>query len=81
MMGRIGRILAGAMTGLTPALAWAVDSYRYLHVTPETPWYIFLFLLPIVISPFILMAILYWYFAWRKPEDRGKGEEKDKPPV
>jgi hypothetical protein len=51
-----------------------VDSYRYFHVTPETPWYIFLFLLPIVILPFILMAILYWYFAWRKPG----GQDKDK---
>jgi hypothetical protein len=73
----IRRILwgaGGAWALLLPRLAGAVDSYRYLHVTPETPWYIFLFLLPIVISPFILMAILYWYFAWRKPD----GEEKKK---
>jgi hypothetical protein len=60
---------------LMPGLAWgAVDTYRYLHVGPEAPWYIFLFLLPIVISPFILMAILYWYFAWHKPV--GKDKEK-----
>lgn len=45
--------------------AWAVDSYRYLHVTIDTPWAIFLFLLPIVLSPFILMAFLYWRFAGR----------------
>ena len=45
-----------------------VDSYRYLHVTIDTPWAIFLFLLPIVLSPFILMAILYWRFAGRKPD-------------
>lgn len=49
--------------------AWAVDSYRYLHVTIDTPWAIFLFLLPIVLSPFILMAFLYWRFAGR-PKDQ-----------
>jgi hypothetical protein len=65
-------VVAAAL--LVPEPAWAVDSYRYFHVTPETPWYIFLFLLPIVILPFILMAILYWYFAWRKPG----GQDKDK---
>jgi hypothetical protein len=65
--------VAGALT--LPELAWAVDSYRYFHVTPKTPWYIFLFLLPIVVSPFILMAILYWYFAWHKPG--GQDKEKD----
>ena len=54
-----------AMT-LVAAPAWAVDSYRYLHVTIDTPWSIFLFLLPIVLSPFILMAILYWRFAGRR---------------
>jgi hypothetical protein len=48
--------------------AWALDSYRYLHVTIDTPWAIFLFLLPIVLSPFILMAILYWRFASRKTD-------------
>lgn len=46
--------------------AWALDSYRYLHVSIDTPWAIFLFLLPIVLSPFILMAILYWRFAGRR---------------
>jgi len=45
---------------------WALDSYRYLHVSIDTPWAIFLFLLPIVLSPFILMAILYWRFAGRR---------------
>lgn len=52
----------------------AIDSYRYLHVTIDTPWGIFLFLLPIVLSPFILMAFLYWRFAGRRrsqpPQDR-----------
>lgn len=50
--------------------AQAVDSYRYLHVTIDTPWAIFLFLLPIVLSPFILMAIMYWRFAGRKKDQQ-----------
>jgi hypothetical protein len=74
MIRQSGWIFACAGMCLMPELAWALDSYRYFHVTPETPWYIFLFLLPIVISPFILMAILYWYFAWHKPA--GKDKEK-----
>ena len=47
---------------------FAMDSYRYLHVTIETPWTIFLFLLAAVLSPFVLMAVLVWRFAERKPE-------------
>jgi len=59
------------------APAMALDSYRYLHVTIDTPWFIFLFLLPIVLSPFILMAVLYWRFAGRsKTEDQDRDEEK-----
>ena len=37
--------------------AWALDSYRYAHVTIETPWMIFLFLLVIVLAPFILILV------------------------
>jgi hypothetical protein len=44
----------------------AVDSYRYAHVTIETPWAIFIFLLLIILLPFVLMAILYWHFAIKK---------------
>lgn len=76
MKKQVVAILALAAAVPTPDVAWAVDSYRYLHVTPETPWYIFLFLLPIVVSPFILMAILYWYFAWHKSAKRDD-EEKE----
>ncbi|MCC6207955.1 MAG: hypothetical protein IT488_07365 [Gammaproteobacteria bacterium] len=72
----IGGFLVTAGAVSAPDLAWAVDSYRYLHVTPETPWYIFLFLLPIVVSPFILMAILYWYFAWHKSAVRDNKEKE-----
>ena len=67
------------LLSLSSVSAQAVDSYRYLHVTIETPWMIFLFLLPIVLSPFILMAILYWRFAGRK-EDEKVGDDNDETP-
>ena len=64
-----------ALMLLLPAVpALAVDSYRYTHVTIETPWMIFLFLLVIILFPFILSAILYWYFATKKDE---KASEND----
>lgn len=53
-----------ALISLTPA-AWA-DSYRYMHVTIDTPWLIFIFLLIVVLAPFILMAILYWHNAIKR---------------
>jgi len=73
----------GMIVGL--ALSWvdssyALDSYRFLHVTIETPWAIFLFLLFTMFVPFILMAALVWRYAERKvdPEKkqpvRAKGE-------
>lgn len=45
----------------------ATDSYRWLHVTIDTPWAIFIFLLPMVLLPAVLMAILYWRYAGKKP--------------
>jgi len=65
---------AGAL--LAPQGAWALDSYRYLHVTIETPWFIFLFLLPLVLSPFILLVVLYWRFSFRR-QDKGKDAESN----
>lgn len=62
----------GLMKIVTLALLWLVmpaaqaDSYRYMHVSIETPWMIFLFLLVAVLLPFILMAILYWRTAVRR---------------
>ena len=51
------------------------DSYRYMHVTIDTPWLIFIFLLVAIMMPFILMAILYWRNAIRRnAEDDAKGE-------
>jgi hypothetical protein len=43
--------------------AHAFDSYRWLTVSINTPWMIFIFLLPLVMVPLILMAIMYWRFA------------------
>jgi hypothetical protein len=60
------KALCGILLTMASSSSWALDSYRYLHVSIDTPWAIFLFLLPIVLSPFILMAILYWRFAGRK---------------
>jgi hypothetical protein len=55
---------------ITTQASFAVDSYRYAHVTIQTPWMIFLFLLVIVLFPFILSAILYWYFATKNPKKK-----------
>ncbi len=52
--------------------SYAVDSYRFLHVHIDTIWIIFLFLLAIIFVPFILIAVLTWYYADKKAdlEDR-----------
>lgn len=67
--------------GLWLALAviqpsYALDSYRYLHVTIETPWLIFLFLLGTIFVPFVLMAVLVWRYAGHKSgtKDKQKAE-------
>lgn len=64
-----------ALTTIQPS--YALDSYRYLHVTIETPWFIFVFLLATIFVPFILMAVLVWRYAERKSaaeEDKNKSE-------
>lgn len=48
--------------------SWAVDSYRYLHVTIDTPWSIFVFLIPFVFGPLVLMIILYWRHALKRQQ-------------
>ena len=64
------RLLAlGLMLFTHEVLIAATDSYRYAHVTIDTPWNIFLFLLVIILFPFILMAVLHWYFAYKKKEE------------
>ena len=59
--------------------AHAVDSYRWLHVTIDTPWAIFIFLLPMVLVPVVLMAILYWRFAVQKPAKKGSQADGEEP--
>jgi len=67
-VSKISRLFVFLMLMVTACSVYAVDSYRYAHVTIETPWAIFIFLLLIILFPFLLMAILYWYFAVKKPE-------------
>ncbi len=50
--------------------AWAVDSYRFLHVTIDTPWMIFVFLFFLVFAPMILSAILHWRNAMRRDDEK-----------
>jgi len=58
--------------------AEAVDSYRYLHVTLDTVWYIFLFLLPGVLLPLAVAAWLYWRYA-RRGKAPGQGAKDNEP--
>ena len=69
LLVRIILILSG-LVGVSSAQA-AVDSYRFVHVTIATPWYIFIFLLMGVFVPFILMAVLAWRNAVRKSVQEG----------
>lgn len=62
---RTALILIGL--AVAPLAQAAVDSYRFAHVTISTPWYIFIFLLMGVFAPFVLMVILAWRNAMRKP--------------
>jgi len=69
-------ILLGML--LLPQASFAAfDSYRFFHVTIETPYFIFLFLVGFVLAPFFLMAILYWRFAGRNPGDADTAKTKD----
>ena len=52
--------------------SYALDSYRFMHVTIETPWTIFVFLLLTIFAPFILMAVLVWRYAERKVDPETK---------
>ncbi|MGA2189751.1 MAG: hypothetical protein ABSH33_14555 [Steroidobacteraceae bacterium] len=54
---------------------FAIDSYRYLHVSIETPWMIFLFLLVGVFSPFVLLVVLMWWRPMHKPVPAPKAEK------
>jgi hypothetical protein len=62
-------VFVGLMSAFTGQSAYALDSYRYLHVTIDTPWSIFLFLLIGIFAPFILMAVLIWRYSTRYKSD------------
>lgn len=65
-----------------PAQA-SVNSYRFLHVTIDTPWHIFLFLMMGIFAPFILMVVLMWRNSSRKRElarDRAAASAAAPPP-
>jgi len=68
----IKRIFSFFLLLLWPAQAMAIDSYRFLHVTIDTPWIIFIFLFFLVFAPMILMAILYWKYAFSEQDDKKK---------
>jgi len=76
----ISSILLFGMLLLPDVSFAALDSYRFFHVTIETPYMIFLFLVGFVLAPFFLMAILYWRYAGRNPADSDeatKTEDKE----
>ncbi len=58
-------VIAVLLSTLSSAHA-SLDSYSFFHVTIETPWAIFIFLCFLVLAPFVVMAILYWHFAFRR---------------
>ena len=70
-----------ALLGVLPMLyssdALAVDSYRYLHVTIDTPWMIFIFLFFLVFAPMILSAILHLRNAMRRDKDEDQNDAVD----
>lgn len=68
MSKTLTRTVLFAATSLWLETGHALDSYRFLHVTIDTPWFIFLFLLAAIFSPFVLMAALAWRYAERKAE-------------
>ena len=75
MKQQLLRLTVFYVLSISTTMVHAVDSYRYAHVTIDTPWAIFIFLLVIILVPFILMAILHWHFAIKKSgPDNGDGE-------
>jgi len=75
-------ILLGLFLFLQVSPAFAADSYRWLHVTIDTPWAIFVFLLPMVLFPAVLMAILYWRVAVKRAaqlKEKGKLDTVNSP--
>jgi hypothetical protein len=76
MQLRSHRILF-CLFSLATGNAFAIDSYRYVHVTIDTPWTIFLFLLGFIFAPFVLMGILVWRYSEKKSNSRSPKIESD----
>ena len=75
-MNMMSYALIGALVFFWSSEAEAVDSYRYLHVTIDTPWMIFIFLFFLVFAPMILAAILTLRNALRRDrDDEDRAEE------
>jgi len=68
-------LLFVTLLGSTEALA--VDSYRYMHVTIDTPWMIFVFLFFLVFAPMILSAIIHIRNAMRRDAEEESTDERD----
>ncbi len=65
-------VIAG-LGAFAPAVM--ADSYRYMHVSIETPWTIFIFLMVAVLFPFFLMGVLYWKSAMRRNAEADAADE------
>ncbi len=68
-------IMLTALLGATDVMA--VDSYRYMHVTIDTPWMIFVFLFFLVFAPMILSAIIHIRNAMRRDAEEKHNDERD----
>jgi len=75
MKQRTTKLLLALSLLLGSNIVNAADSYRYMHVSIDTPWAIFVFLLFIVLFPFVLSAILYWHFTIKKNKDEEKKKD------
>lgn len=53
--------------------SYALDSYRYMHVSFNTIWYIFIGLMVVILFPFALMAYLAWYYSSKKAKKTEEG--------
>ena len=53
--------------------SYALDSYRYMHVSFDTLWYIFIGLMVVILFPFALMAYLAWYYSSKKGKNTEEG--------
>jgi hypothetical protein len=72
VIARSGLVLPISLSLVNPCNA--LDSYRFLHVTIETPWIIFIFLLFAVLAPFVLMGLLVWRYTEKRVDTEKQAE-------